>query len=381
MIFLALKMLTGDRVKYAGLLFGVTFTSFLVTFAGAYFGGMITRSYALIAETPADVWVMDPAVVSVDQTINIPDWSLNRVRSVPGVLAAAPLAVASTEARYPDGTFQSLQVIGLDDESLAGMPRLPQRLAAASIRGPDACIIDSGGTEGKTDLQRPNRPLRRGDVIVVNDTRAIILGRSLALPRYPPRALMYATLSKVRSMLPVEREQITFVLARTAPGADPRAVAASIQRQTGLRARTTEDFKSDTVGWMIENSEDVGDVINMLVIAMLVGIAVTGVMMFMFTTENLRFYAVLKAMGASVWQMLGAVLAQSAIAALIGAGLGLGLCTLAGHFFDADDFPYRMLWFAPVVGATAVLAISLAAAGVSLFPLLRLKPAAYLAGR
>jgi putative ABC transport system permease protein len=72
MIIIALKMLLGDRAKYFGLLFGITFTSFLVTFAASYFGGMMTRSFALIAEIPADVWVMDPAVVAVDRTINLP---------------------------------------------------------------------------------------------------------------------------------------------------------------------------------------------------------------------------------------------------------------------------------------------------------------------
>ena len=35
MLRLAMKMLVGDRAKYIGLLFGITFTSFLVTFAGS----------------------------------------------------------------------------------------------------------------------------------------------------------------------------------------------------------------------------------------------------------------------------------------------------------------------------------------------------------
>ena len=50
MLIIALKMLLGDRTKYGGLLFGISFTSFLVTFAASYFGGMMTRSFALIAD-------------------------------------------------------------------------------------------------------------------------------------------------------------------------------------------------------------------------------------------------------------------------------------------------------------------------------------------
>lgn len=381
MVLLALKMLTGDRTKYAGLLFGVTFTSFLVTFAAAYFGGMMFRSYALVSQAPGDIWVMDPAVQSVEPAIPLPDSALNRVRSVPGVRAAVPLMVSSAEARFPDGTFQSLEIIGVDDASLAGLPSMPAGIGADALRGPDAALIDAGGTEGKTDLRRPGRPLGRGDVLSINDHRTILLGRTHALPRYPPRPLLYTTLSNARRILPVEREEITHVLATVAPGVNAREVAARIMQTTGLRARTRADFEHDTVGYMIENSEDVGDVINMLSIAMLVGVAVTGVMMFMFTNENLRYYAVLKAMGTTTWQLFVAVVAQAAVAAAIGAGLGMGLCAIAGHIFMDDDFPYRLEWYAPSLGAAAVIVISMIAASASLWPLLRMRPAPYLAGR
>ena len=73
MFFIAIRMLLGDRAKYAGLIFGITFTSFLVTFAGSYFSGFMTRGFSLITENQfADVWVMDPAVRSADQTTNLP---------------------------------------------------------------------------------------------------------------------------------------------------------------------------------------------------------------------------------------------------------------------------------------------------------------------
>lgn len=78
-----MKMLTGDRAKYAGLLFGITFTAFLITFAASFFCGFMTRGFALISENPAaDVWIMDPATESVEKFINLSEGELNRVRSV-----------------------------------------------------------------------------------------------------------------------------------------------------------------------------------------------------------------------------------------------------------------------------------------------------------
>ncbi len=397
MIFIALKILLGDRTKYAGLLFGVTFTSFLVTFAASYFGGMMTRSFALIAENPrADVWVMDPAVVAVDRTINLPASALDRVRSIDGVLSAVPMAVAEADARFPNGRFQSFQIIGLDDATLTGVPPMQDQATAAVLRAPDTVIVDAGGTSGKLDtpllkadqwpygkphLHVPMRPLTTGDELMINDTLIRVAGLSDALPRYPPRPLLYTAYSTAERILPPERRRLTFVLVTAAPGVESRTLATGIEAATNLRARASEDFKGDTVKWMLANSEDVGDAVTMLSIAMLVGFGVTGVMMFMFTIENLKHYAVLNAMGATTRMLLTMIAAQSALCALIGVGLGLGLSVLAGRVFAMYGFPFRMLWFAPVVGGTAVVLVSVGAALFSMRSVRKMQPASFLAGR
>jgi putative ABC transport system permease protein len=396
MIIIALKMLLGDRAKYFGLLFGITFTSFLVTFAASYFGGMMTRSFALIAEIPADVWVMDPAVVAVDRTINLPTSALNRVRNVEGVRSAVPLALATADARFPNGRFQSIQVIGVDDATLTGVPLMIRGATAAVLRTPDAVIMDDGGSRGKLDtpseradqwphgkphLDVPMRPLAIGDELLINDTRVSVAGRSKALPRFPPRPLLFTTFSSAERILLPERRRLTFVLATAAPGVDPRTLATRIEAATNLRARSSVDFKADTVRWMIANSEDVGDAVTMLAIAMLVGFGVTGVMMFMFTNENLKYYAVFNAMGATARQIVVMVFAQAAICAILGAGLGFGLSVIAGEIFTMYNFPFRLMWFAPVVGGTAVVLVSIGAAALSMRPVLNMQPASFLAGR
>ena len=397
MNFIALKMLLGDRTKYAGLLFGIAFTSFLVTFAASYFGGMMTRSFALIAENPkADVWVMDAAVVAVDRPINLPTAVLSRVRSVAGVQSAVPLAVAQADARFPNGRFQSFQVIGVDDATLTGVPLMKEGATGAVLRDPDAVIVDAGGTSGKMETPslradqwprgRPHldvatRPLIDGDELLINDTRVRVAGQSKGLPRFPPRPLLFTTYSTAERILLPERRRLTFVLATATPGVDAHTLATRIEAATDLRARAADDFKSDTVHWMVANSEDVGDAVTMLSIAMIVGFGVTGVMMFMFTTENLKYYAVLNAMGATTRMLLLMVCVQAALCALLGTGLGLGLCALAGRVFVSFNFPFRMMWFAPVVGGTAVLLVSIGAAAFSVRPLLKLQPASFLGGR
>lgn len=398
MLRVALKMLVGDRAKYAGLLFGIAFTAFLVTFAGSYFAGFVTRGFALIAENPiADVWVMDSAVESADLTINLPGSALARVRSVAGVAFAVPLAVGSANARFPNGRFQSFQLIGVDDATLIGLPPLQGGVPATVLRTPDAVVVSAGGTSGKLETPRaaadqwpygpprldvPTRPLAAGDELLVNDHRVVIRGRPEALPRYPPRPLMYTTFSNATRLLLPERRRLTFVMAKAAPGVEPRALAERIQARTGLKARAADDFKVDTVNWLLVNSEDVGDMAAMMAIAMLVGFGVSGVMLYMFTADALKQYAVLKAMGASSRLLIAMIFTQSGLSALLGTGIGLGLCAIVGEVaISAFGYPFRMMWFAPVVGGVMVFLVSVVAAAVSARPVLRLEPGAVFAGR
>lgn len=398
MLRVAVKMLLGDRAKYVGLLFGITFTSFLVTFAGSYFCGFMTRGFALIAENRgADVWVMDPAVESTEQTTNIPDSAPDRVRSVDGVRSAVPLALASADARFPNGRIQTFQLICVDDATLFGVPALKDGVSPIALRAPDAAIVDPGGTDGKLEtpiakadqwpdghshLDAATRELAVGDELLVNDHRVVIRARSEALPRYPPRPLMYTTLSNARRVLLPERHLLTFVLAKAAPGVSPRDLADRIQKQTGLKARSSDDFIKDTVMWFLINSEDVGDMASMLSIAMFVGFGVTGVMLYMFTTENLKQYAVLKTMGASSRLLLTMIFVQAGVCALLGTGLGLGLCAIIGRIAMVEaDYPFRMMWFTPVFGGVMVMLVSIVAAAISVRPVLKLEPGIVFAGR
>jgi len=396
MFRIALKMLMADRAKFFGLLFGIAFTSFLVTFAASYFCGFMTRGFSLVSENGAmDVWVMDPAVDSVEQTINIPDSALSQVRSVEGVRYAAPLALGTVDVRFPNGRFQTFQVIGVDDAMLAGAPPIVGA-SASELRAHDAVIVDAGGTSGKLEtpiskadqwphdgvhLDVPTRELSSGDELLINEHLVRVLARSRALPRFPPRPLIYTTLANAARILPPERHTLTFVMASAVRGVSARELAARIEQRTGLRARATEDFKADTVRWFLINSEDVGDIAAMLILAMTMGFGVTGIMLYMFTYENQRHYAVLKALGAPSRTLLSMIFAQASACALLGTGLGLGVCGIAAWTVVSMGFPVRMMWFTPLIGIVGVVLVSVAAATISARPVLKLQPAVVFAGR
>jgi putative ABC transport system permease protein len=86
-------------------------------------------------------------------------------------------------------------------------------------------------------------------------------------------------------------------------------------------------------------------------------------------------------MGAQSRTVLSMVLVQAATCALLGTGIGIGLCGFVGDLVMRMGYPFRMMWFTPIVGMVGVLLISLAAAVLSVRPILRLQPAVVFASR
>ncbi|SFV70319.1 protein of unknown function DUF214 [hydrothermal vent metagenome] len=392
MFRVAIEMLMHDRTKYLGLFTGIGFTAFLVTFAMSYFAGFMTRGFALVSENPtATVWVMDRAVNSTEATINMSDASLGLVRGVKGVNYATALYLGDVTARFPNGHFQTFQTIGVDNASLSGAPK-----PASMLRLPQSIIVDSGGTSGK--LQTPieqkdkwsydgshlgvsTRALQYGDDLLINDKRVVVAGVSKTIPRFPPRPLIYTTQSNFKRLIVGEKRYITFIMVRGEKDISPQKLAQNISKETGLKAITSEAFKKETVLWFLINSEDVGDMLNMVILAMLVGFGVTGVMLYMFTYENIKQYAVLKAMGASNKQLTNMVFTQAFIGVIVGSGIGIGFSALLGQAVASADFPFRMMWFAPFFGFLGVLIVSITSAMISVRPVLKMEPAMVFSGR
>ncbi|MBJ6749856.1 ABC transporter permease family protein [Geomonas anaerohicana] len=67
--------------------------------------------------------------------------------------------------------------------------------------------------------------------------------------------------------------------------------------------------------------------------------------------------------------------------ALIGTGLGVGLCGIVGELAAMAGYPIRMMWFTPLLGAVTVLMVSMVTAALSARSLLKLQPVIVFARR
>jgi putative ABC transport system permease protein len=375
MNWLALSMLTGDRAKYIGLIFAISFSSFLITQQASIFAGLMDRTRSQIQDvTDADIWVMDPATQYVDEVYALKDSDLGVVRGVPGVRWAVPFFKGQPRAKAPDGKFRVAILLGLDDASLAGAPE-PRRMVLGnveSLRDPDAVLIDIPGYH----FFFPGQPLELGKTLEMNDHRAKIVGIVDASPPFTSFPVFYTRYSQALNYVGQERKLLSFILVKAAPGMSQVELTKRIQTATGLKAATHEEFGWMTIVYYLRHT---GIPINFgltVGIAMIVGTVVAGQTFYLFTLENLKQFGALKAMGTTNRRLMEMILLQAVVVGAVGYAIGMGLA--ATFFVVARTEATRgivLLW--PVMAGTAVvvLLIVMLASLLSIRKVLVLEPA------
>jgi len=328
MNFIALKMLTGDRAKYLGLIFAVAFCTFLLENQTSIFAGILNRTGSQILDvTDADVWVMDAKTEYFEQTKALKDTDLTRVRGVDGVEWAVNLFKATPVARTRAGKFASCILLGLDDATLAGAPRKMLLGSWERLREPDSVVIDKAGYI----LLFPDEPLELGRELEMNDHRVTIVGISDAAAPFLSFPVVHARYSEAVTFVGRERTQLAYVLVRPQPGISAEQISQRIDAQTGLRARTTDEFRWDCIRYYLKNT---GIPVNFgitITIALIVGTVVAGQTFYLFTIENLKQFGALKAIGVTNWRLIGMVLLQAFTVGVMGFSLGTGM---AAAFFE-----------------------------------------------
>jgi putative ABC transport system permease protein len=379
MNFVALRMLTGDRAKYFGLVFAIAFCTFLLENQTTIFAGIMTRTGNQILDvTDAEVWVMDPQTEYWEQTKPLKDTDLTRVRGVDGVQWAVRLFKGTPVARTLNGKFAVSFLIGIDDATLAGAPRKMLLGSWERLREPDSVVVDQAGYI----LLFPGEPLALERTLEMNDHRVRIVGISDASAPWVSLPVMHTRYSQAINFLGRERTQLSFVIARPAPGVTPEELTARIQHTTGLRARTTNEFVWDCIRYYMTHT---GIPVNFGItigVALIVGAVVAGQTFYLFTVENLKQFGALKAIGVTNLRLVGMILLQAFSAGALGFALGTGI---AATFFEVTRHELAtrgiiLLWECVALTGAAIFVVVIIASILSIRRVLVLEPAAVFRG-
>jgi putative ABC transport system permease protein len=374
MHWVAIRMLIGDRVKFFGLIFGVTFATFLMSQQVSVFVGIIARSASQIIDVrDASIWVMDPRVRHFDEAPGLPTGDLQRVRGVEGVQWAVPFFKGQVLANVEKGLPRSVILEGVDDNSLVGAPQEMLYGNLSDIRRPYAVIVDKAGYE----YLWPKEPIRLWREFEINDRRAILVGVCKASAPFVTLPVMYTRFNETLIYVPTKRNLMNFVLAETMPGLNSAEVSERISRQTGLLAVTQDHFFWNTINYMLSST---GIPVNFgitIALGFIVGVAVAGQTFYLFTIENLKHFGSLKAMGVNNRRLIGMILLQAMCVGALGFGLGVGMTAM--FFIQTNQIAHlaglHLNWQAVVGVGGAVLVIVSLASLLSMRRVLFLEPA------
>ena len=379
MNFVAVQMLLGDRAKYLGLIFAVAFSTFLMSHQSSIFAGIMRRTTSQIMDVPdANLWVMDRKTQYFDEVKALTDDDLYRVRGVTGVEWAVPLFKGQPRAKALDGNFRVVIMLGVDDATLVGAPRNMVLGSVNDLRRPDAVIIDQVGYE----FFFPKQPYQLGKTLELNDHRATIVGIYNSSAPFQNLPVFYSRYSQAITYVGRERNLLSFVLAKAAPGISEAEACRRIEAATGLHAATSSEFGWQTIWYYFAHT---GIPINFGItigIALVVGTIVAGQTFYIFTLENLKQFGALKAIGVTNWRITGMILLQALMVAVIGYSIGIGM---TAAFFEItknnlDLRGFSLLWQIAVGTGGTVLLIVILASLMSIRRVLVLEPAVVFRG-
>ena len=375
MLWIAIRMLTGDKTKFYGLLFGIAFSTLLITQQLTIFVNLIERGASGVYNEPnAQVWVMDPVSRTTDVNYAMPATALDQVRAVPGVEWAVPHLRSVASVRTREGDLEQVAIIGVDDTTLIGLPKSLFKGSRSVLSEPDAVIIDDGGTINMFGAGFDPVDER----LELNDQRAVILGMADTIPAFTSTAVLYTKYSRALNFVPGTRNRMSFVLVGIAEGETPEAVAQRIEAQTGLKAETREEFARAGVDFIIQNTGIPTNFGITVILGFVVGVAIVGLTFSLFIRDNIKQFGALKAIGVTNAKIRRMVVAQASLVGFIGYALGvLGTVWFMWSFSGNPFFKgFYIPWQIPLISMVAVVIILAITGWLSLRSVLKTEPAA-----
>lgn len=348
-------MMLHNRTRLILTILGVAIAFFLVVAQSGLLIGWINTCTAIVRHADADLWVMSEKAPSFDYGTAIPRQCLSQVRSVSGVDWAEGLFVAWNIWHRQDGKQVNVQLVGLDKRCIGG----PWKM----LEGETSCILQPH-TVIVDDLYRSALGFERvGQEFEMIGRHARIGGISSGVRTLSASPFVFTSLKQaIQYDRRYRDDEITYVMARCAEGADPVAVQQEMQRRMPrMEVLTTAEFaKRTALYWMLETGVGITVVVTAC-LGLAVSIGITSQTLYAITQEHLSNYATLLALGFRRGRLVRMVLAQSLLLGLAGVAGGSVLFFPAAWLSARTPIPLETT---PLVFASLVI-VSLVSCGVA----------------
>jgi putative ABC transport system permease protein len=362
MTSLALKMLIGNRTTFLGVIFGIFLATLLISQQSAIFLGLLSRSYRVITDIPApDIWVMDPVTESEDKLRKISLGNLDIIRSTQGVEWAAPLSIGQLPLVTDSEKFDVCILYGIDDATLIGAPARIVEGNIQDLRREGGVIVDVYSARGSLAKTLPNgtkQPLTVGDQLEINDVHAVVVGICKITQGFYPQPILFTGNQNFHRFSRFNADETSFIVAKTLPDTDIKKITDVISGHSHLQAYTRDQFRSRIIDMFLRT----GILINFglsVALGMIIGFSIAGQLFYQMTSENIKYYALIKAVGGNQSMITKMIIEQVLLVGTIGFILGITATMAWGMAVKGTTLAFLFPWQLLLLTASIILLICL----------------------
>ena len=349
MVVVGVRMMFHDRLKLAGTLFGVIFAVVLTNQQLGVFLGLLDKNSMFIDHAGADIWIAPPATKTLQAGKPVPMAALYEARTTSGVAWAEPLIFSGATVSLPGGGSEPVTLVGTKSPAWRGGPWNLVAGSVDALRRPDTMIFE----DSQRDILGG---LNVGSVREVSRRRIVVGGFTWGLLPFGP-SYAFADYDLARELTGTPVDETSFVLVGVSPGADRDVVAHALQARVGdNQVFTAAEFRSRVLTYILANTGIGVTTGTSTAFGLIVGLVIVGLAMFSAVVDNIREFGTLKALGCRNRDLAVLLLTQSAVYALLGSTIGLGMISFVADRVRSPNFALVLPWQAyaatPVVMAT-----------------------------
>ena len=374
MLWLAVKTLLHEKVRFFITLTGITVAGVLALIEIAIYLGMMANATAVIRHTDADIWVASKNIQSFDFALPFPAERINQVRAFSDVLWADKLLLSWGFIKLANGGREQVQIIGYNPDSGIGSPWAMLEGRPGDVKGGNYMILD------KTSEQRLGH-LETGtqwEVSFMNKEHTLkLVGLSQGIKSFTTAPLVFTSYNQLSRFLDDANwgDQTAFIVAKlknpAAASAVTRALRAAMRDNDVF---TRDEFIRKTVMyWTVQTGMGMAFFLT-AALAMIIGGTVVGQTIYASTLEHLREYGTLKAIGAKNREIYQVVFAQAGINAVAGYAVSAIVVLLLKGGIEKAGVPFYLSPTLLVALFFAILAACMASAWFSVSKIRSLDP-------
>ncbi len=374
MLWLAVKTLLRERVRFVITLIGISVAGVLALVEIAIYLGMMANATAVIRHTDADIWIASKNIQTFDFALPFPAERINQVRAYSEVLWAEKLLLSWGYIKLRNGGRDQVQIIGFNPDTGVGAPWSMVEGRAADVKGGNYMVID------KTSEQRLGR-LETGtlwELSFVNREHVFkLVGLSEGIKSFTTAPLVFTSYNRLSGFFADVGwiDQTAYIVAKLK---DPASLDA-VTRALRSRMKDNEVFSKDefirktVMYWTVQTGMGMAFFLT-AALAMIIGGTIVGQTIYASTLEHLREYGTLKAIGAKNYEIYQVVFAQAGINAVLGYALGVIVVVLLKGSIESAGVPMRLTGSLFAALFFVILAACLASAYFSVSKIRRLDP-------